>query len=216
MSRHPDNFLGFTHREEHEDVNQWRTSESQWNDAAAPFIESNEAFNVPGTTGEFELQHTPLEGQFVTDPYFTTPINTVPRDSVSGSTASPTSSGPAFGVLGSPAATSDAGNADEGPTVAIAEDKRRRNTAASARFRVKKKEREAELERRAQDMTTRCDELRRRIDALETENRWLRELITERSRNRGRKGGKPKEPEKPSKGERAERASRKKVDDLSA
>lgn len=69
---------------------------------------------------------------------------------------------------------------------AIEEDKRRRNTAASARFRMKKKEREAELERRTRDMTDRCEELQKRISALETENRWLRELITERSRNRGR------------------------------
>lgn len=78
---------------------------------------------------------------------------------------------------------------DDPANFAIEEDKRRRNTAASARFRQKKKEREADLERRANQMTDRCDELQKRIGALETENRWLRELITERSRNRGRRGG---------------------------
>jgi hypothetical protein len=74
-------------------------------------------------------------------------------------------------------------------SAAIEEDKRRRNTAASARFRLKKKEREADLEKRAREMTERCEELQRRIGALETENRWLRELITEKGRNRVRKGG---------------------------
>jgi hypothetical protein len=72
-------------------------------------------------------------------------------------------------------------------TGAIEEDKRRRNTAASARFRLKKKEREADLEKKTKDMSSRCDELHKRIGALETENRWLRELITERSRNRNTK-----------------------------
>jgi hypothetical protein len=38
-------------------------------------------------------------------------------------------------------------------------------------------------------MNERFEELQKRISALETENRWLRELITERSRNRGRRGG---------------------------
>jgi hypothetical protein len=69
-------------------------------------------------------------------------------------------------------------------SAAIEEDKRRRNTAASARFRMKKKEREAELERRSKEMNDRCTELQKRIGVLETENRWLRELITERSKNR--------------------------------
>jgi hypothetical protein len=74
---------------------------------------------------------------------------------------------------------------------AIEEDKRRRNTAASARFRMKKKEREAELERRAKEMTDRCEELQKRIGVLETENRWLRELITERGKNRTDKDDEP-------------------------
>lgn len=75
--------------------------------------------------------------------------------------------------------------ADPFIAAAIEDDKRRRNTAASARFRLKKKEREAELERTTRDMNQRCEELQHKITSLETENRWLRELITERSRNRG-------------------------------
>lgn len=82
-----------------------------------------------------------------------------------------------------------AGMNDELINAAIEEDKRRRNTAASARFRTKKKEREAELERSTRDINERCEGLQKRIGELETENRWLRELITERSRNRGRRGG---------------------------
>jgi len=76
---------------------------------------------------------------------------------------------------------------------AIEEDKRRRNTAASARFRLKKKEREAELERSTKDMSRHCEDLQKKVSELETENRWLRELITERGRNRRVKGHGPAE-----------------------
>jgi hypothetical protein len=106
-----------------------------------------------------------------------------------------------FGMLDS---HSNAG--DEIITAAIEEDKRRRNTAASARFRMKKKEREADLERRTRDMSDRCEDLQKRISALETENRWLRELITERSRNRGR-GTRTSPARKDKLTEKAEKAS---------
>ncbi|KAF2668953.1 hypothetical protein BT63DRAFT_454933 [Microthyrium microscopicum] len=96
---------------------------------------------------------------------------------------------------------------DEIISAAIEEDKRRRNTAASARFRMKKKEREAELERTTKNMADRCDELQRRISKLETENRWLRELITERSRNRGRRPGQNRSVEDKDREKEGERAS---------
>ncbi|CAJ0629387.1 12677_t:CDS:2 [Entrophospora sp. SA101] len=60
------------------------------------------------------------------------------------------------------------------------EDKRRRNTAASARFRVKKKLREKELERTAKEMTARTELLDERVKELEMENKWLRKLIVEK------------------------------------
>jgi uncharacterized small protein (DUF1192 family) len=70
---------------------------------------------------------------------------------------------------------------DEQARVAAEEDKRRRNTAASARFRVKKKQREQALEKTAKDMSDRVQQLEARIGQLETENAWLKGLITEKS-----------------------------------
>lgn len=64
--------------------------------------------------------------------------------------------------------------------VAAEEDKRRRNTAASARFRVKKKQREQALEKSAKEMSDKVAALEGRINQLETENKWLKNLITEK------------------------------------
>ncbi|MCJ1390099.1 hypothetical protein MMC18_002957 [Xylographa bjoerkii] len=64
---------------------------------------------------------------------------------------------------------------------AAEEDKRRRNTAASARFRVKKKQREQALEKTAKEMTDRADSLEARITQLEMENKWLRNLVVEKT-----------------------------------
>ncbi|KAF4551819.1 Regulatory protein cys-3-like protein [Elsinoe fawcettii] len=61
------------------------------------------------------------------------------------------------------------------------EDKRRRNTAASARFRVKKKQREQALEKTAKEMTEKVQILEARIGQLEMENQWLKGLITEKN-----------------------------------
>jgi hypothetical protein len=58
-----------------------------------------------------------------------------------------------------------------------AEDKRRRNTAASARFRAKKKEREQALEKRAKELEGRLGELERECEALRRENGWLKGLV---------------------------------------
>ncbi|KAI8052919.1 hypothetical protein BDF22DRAFT_686040 [Syncephalis plumigaleata] len=60
------------------------------------------------------------------------------------------------------------------------EDKRRRNTAASARFRLKKKQREQQLEKTAHCMTERVQVLEDRLRELEQENRWLRSLVIEK------------------------------------
>ncbi|KAJ2722771.1 hypothetical protein GGI07_003099 [Coemansia sp. Benny D115] len=68
----------------------------------------------------------------------------------------------------------------EGRLRAAEEDKRRRNTAASARFRVKKKLKEQALERTARDMTAKAEALEKRVHELETETRWLKSLITEK------------------------------------
>lgn len=68
----------------------------------------------------------------------------------------------------------------EANRLAIEEDKRRRNTAASARFRVKKKQREAALEMTARELEAQVGELKQINERLRTENEWLKRLITAR------------------------------------
>ncbi|KAI0484327.1 hypothetical protein GGR56DRAFT_613363 [Xylariaceae sp. FL0804] len=57
------------------------------------------------------------------------------------------------------------------------EDKRRRNTAASARFRVKKKQREQALEQREKELADKVSNLETKIKTLETENKWLKDIV---------------------------------------
>ncbi|KAM0715316.1 hypothetical protein Q7P37_008814 [Cladosporium fusiforme] len=74
---------------------------------------------------------------------------------------------------------------EEQSRFAAEEDKRRRNTAASARFRVKKKQREAELEKKSKEMTDKLTSLENKVHQLEMENKWLKGLITEKSDAKG-------------------------------
>ena len=82
----------------------------------------------------------------------------------------------ASGTTGTAAAASG-GKKDISTPVSATEDKRRRNTAASARFRLKKKEREQAMERRAKDLEGRVGELERECEALRRENGWLKGLV---------------------------------------
>lgn len=70
---------------------------------------------------------------------------------------------------------------EEAARVAAEEDKRRRNTAASARFRVKKKMREQTLETTVKETSEKNAALEARVTALELENQWLKNLITEKN-----------------------------------
>lgn len=75
-------------------------------------------------------------------------------------------------------ASSDAGGDDrKGGRTLDDEDKRRRNTAASARFRIKKKQREQALQESAKAMTDKNNALESRVRELELENKWLRSLL---------------------------------------
>lgn len=94
----------------------------------------------------------------------------------SSSSITPTSHLP----LASPTATISS-PASPSSHFAAEEDKRRRNTAASARFRVKKKQREQALERTAKELGDKAKELEKRVGQLETENEWLRGLVVERN-----------------------------------
>ncbi|RKF57752.1 putative regulatory protein cys-3 [Golovinomyces cichoracearum] len=77
--------------------------------------------------------------------------------------------------IGSPTSSTEI---NEMSRQAAEEDKRRRNTAASARFRIKKKQREQALERSAKEMSDKVAKFEDRIKMLETENKWLKDLIT--------------------------------------
>lgn len=89
-------------------------------------------------------------------------------------------------------------NTQKTPTVSVEEaarnaaeeDKRRRNTAASARFRVKKKMREQALEKTVKETTDKNTALEARVTALELENQWLKNLITEKNGKSAQEGKK--------------------------
>jgi hypothetical protein len=72
------------------------------------------------------------------------------------------------------------GTPEDAARYAAEEDKRKRNTAASARFRVKKKQREAQLEKTAKEMTDKVRLFEAKVAQLEMENRLLKELVTEK------------------------------------
>ncbi|KAL4879745.1 hypothetical protein BJY04DRAFT_88990 [Aspergillus karnatakaensis] len=106
----------------------------------------------------------------------TSPSTSSPQQSVNAS--SPTS-------ITSPTAAAPAPkrkNTQKAAPVSVEEeDKRRRNTAASARFRIKKKMREQTLEKTVKETTEKNAALEARVTALELENQWLKNLITEKN-----------------------------------
>lgn len=57
------------------------------------------------------------------------------------------------------------------------EDRRRKNTAASARFRLKKKEKEVALETRAKELERKIHELEKECEGLRRENGVLKGLM---------------------------------------
>jgi hypothetical protein len=72
-------------------------------------------------------------------------------------------------------------NFEEASRQAAEEDKRRRNTAASARFRIKKKQREQALEKSAKEMSEKVTSLESKVQQLEMENKWLKNLLVEKN-----------------------------------
>ncbi|KIK63646.1 hypothetical protein GYMLUDRAFT_446672 [Collybiopsis luxurians FD-317 M1] len=82
--------------------------------------------------------------------------------------------------VSSPDSAADSAASPENSTstpLSTAEDKRRRNTAASARFRQKKKEREAALEARAKELQDQVTGLEKECETLRRENNWLKGLV---------------------------------------
>lgn len=78
----------------------------------------------------------------------------------------------------------DLSNMDESQRSVAEEDKRRRNTAASARFRVKKKMREQQMERAAKELQEKVLTLETKVMQLEMENKWLKNLVVEKNEAR--------------------------------
>ncbi|KAG8956030.1 hypothetical protein FRC04_006479 [Tulasnella sp. 424] len=66
----------------------------------------------------------------------------------------------------------------------ITDDKRRRNTEASARFRAKKKERVNALSSKISNLENKANDLEREATDLKTENAWLKELVIMKGRRR--------------------------------
>jgi hypothetical protein len=102
----------------------------------------------------------------------------------------------------SPSPEVDQGDGEEVGASNIAEEKRRRNTAASgkygdhscdltpltpatARFRVKKKQWTLNLERSITDLSGRVEELEREAAELRRENGWLKEIVMLKSKRYG-------------------------------
>ncbi|KAK6198031.1 uncharacterized protein RJT21DRAFT_54078 [Scheffersomyces amazonensis] len=65
--------------------------------------------------------------------------------------------------------------------IAAHEDKRKRNTAASARFRIKKKLKEQEMEQKSRELQDRLVALEKKLKTLEMENKCLKNLILQQN-----------------------------------
>ncbi|KIX96270.1 uncharacterized protein Z520_08048 [Fonsecaea multimorphosa CBS 102226] len=117
---------------------------------------------------------------------YNTPIQPAPipgfnnLDSHTSSGAS-TTTGPQATRRKGDAVDANALSSEEKSRLAAEEDKRRRNTAASARFRVKKKQREQALEKTVKEVQEKNAKLEAKVNQLEMENKWLKDLITEKN-----------------------------------
>ena len=117
--------------------------------------------------GEFQTYSSQLHGQYPPQPAHQLPYGSPQagdkrKASVSTGIASPQ-------------------DLEEQSRLCAEEDKRRRNTAASARFRVKKKQREQALEKQTKEMTDKVQQLEGKVQQLEMENKWLKGLITDKN-----------------------------------
>ncbi|KAL8808044.1 MAG: hypothetical protein Q9182_000322 [Xanthomendoza sp. 2 TL-2023] len=138
-----------------------------------------------GKSEELDFSFQSLEPFFNPDPSLNLARSTLQTNFPhQTSLASPTAfnQSPAPGTKRTASAASPASNfsQDDASRLAAEEDKRRRNTAASARFRVKKKQREQALEKAAKELNDKTASLEQRIGQLQTENEWLKNLITEK------------------------------------
>jgi hypothetical protein len=167
---------------------------------------SSKSAGAGGTSlASISTAHKQYADQYVGPGYQFGEFQTYPTmtNSPSSNAASPTASAlqgsyppqpPHFGSVhagdkrkSSVAGIPSAADLEEASRMAAEEDKRRRNTAASARFRVKKKQREQALEKQAKEMTDKVTALEGKVQQLEMENKWLKELITEKQKDSEKK-----------------------------
>ncbi|KAL1641170.1 hypothetical protein SLS58_006278 [Diplodia intermedia] len=139
-------------------------------------------------TGEFQSLDFSFPVGGLSDPSFQHQPNPYPVQHQSGtstsspiSATSPTAAGGKRKLDGLTPQGAQNISIEDVSRFAAEEDKRRRNTAASARFRIKKKQREQQLEKTAKEMTDKVSSLESRVAQLEMENKWLKGLITEKN-----------------------------------
>ncbi|RAH46793.1 putative bZIP transcription factor (MetR) [Aspergillus brunneoviolaceus CBS 621.78] len=129
----------------------------------------NAPYNVNPAPSQASSQHSPQSSSSMSPPAATAvPPATTSSSSATAPKRKNTQKVPPMSV-------------EEVARIAAEEDKRRRNTAASARFRVKKKMREQALEKTVKETTEKNTALEARVTALELENQWLKNLITEKN-----------------------------------
>ncbi|KAI8625833.1 hypothetical protein F5Y19DRAFT_239215 [Xylariaceae sp. FL1651] len=146
---------------------------------------SNFDFNLPGDFNGFDFHNypTPNVNSFSDNLGTLAPIQPSPNYPPNGAQQGPYGPSHPNGDKRSTDTTPQRRQLsfEEQSRFAAEEDKRRRNTAASARFRVKKKAREQALEKREKELSDKVGALESRISSLETENKWLRELVMEKN-----------------------------------
>ncbi|KAK8224693.1 hypothetical protein HDK90DRAFT_89336 [Phyllosticta capitalensis] len=151
-------------------------------------------FNFSGDFQSIDFSTFPVGG--LPDPNFAHQPNPYPIQQHNGTASSSPLSAPSpvnakvgekrkIDAIHTPSAPHNTNGMEELSRLAAEEDKRRRNTAASARFRIKKKQREQQLEKMAKEMTDKVSSLESRIAQLEMENKWLKGLITEKNDGKG-------------------------------
>ncbi|OXV10689.1 hypothetical protein Egran_01548 [Elaphomyces granulatus] len=146
---------------------------SEFTDITPPSMQITLTFpQVHDTSSNGVSEPTPITPQVPSTP--------VPAaDANPAAAATPTT--PAGSKRKQPSHSDGPKSLDEAARIAAEEDKRRRNTAASARFRIKKKQREQALERTVKEAAEKNAVLEARVSQLELENLWLKNLVTEKN-----------------------------------
>ncbi|GAA5947677.1 hypothetical protein JCM3765_001029 [Sporobolomyces pararoseus] len=159
---------------------------------------------LPNGLPAFPLPHPPFPSSFSSIPplHSALPQSQLTQDDgdLSSRAPSPAPSRPSRSRRASKApsrSASEGGQGSDTPSLAsrefmtpeeIEEDKRRRNTEASARFRAKKKQRNVALQQTAAQLREKVAQLEKEKEALTSQNRWLRDIISEKAESSTKNG----------------------------